>query len=325
MADKMRATWGRGSLGVVFSLAHKLGFRRLRMCVRPFLSGAHMAARLAWAQELTADQNGAFAEPDTVYVHVDEKWFFTLLPDRQLWVAPGARPPTVHIASKRHIQKAMFLAAVAKPVPERDFDGRIGFYPVAERVTAKRDSKAHKKGDALWKPIEMDAALFKAFIKEKVVPDALRATGAWARKIIVQMDNAGGHGGGRGDMSKTTLAKLNAWAAVLPAELRELCPQGPPVFEFVAQPPRSPGLNVLDLGAWNSLQVAVDNTKREGNTSATVTELFDRCIDAWAKWPAAQVLTKLFSTLSAVLSQVKEARGGNEYALPHQTDTKIFS
>jgi len=278
-----------------------------------------------WAQKLTEDPKGAFAEPDTVYVHIDEKWLFTLLPDRRLWVAPGAKPPIVHVASKRFIQKAMFLAAVAKPTPERGFDGRIGFYPVAERVVAKRDSKARKKGDMFWKPIDMDAALFKAFIKESVVPDALRATVAWARKIIIQMDNAGGHGGGRGDMNKTTLAELNAWAAELPVELCELCPQGPPVFEFVAQPPRSPDLNVLDLGAWNSLQVAVDNLKHEGNPSATVSELFDRCIDAWAKWPAAQVLTKLFNTLSAVLCQVKEARGGNEYTLPHQADTNKFS
>jgi len=59
----------RGSLGVVFSLAHKLGFRRLRMRVCPFFSRAHMAARLAWTRKLTEEPNGAFAAPDNVYPH----------------------------------------------------------------------------------------------------------------------------------------------------------------------------------------------------------------------------------------------------------------
>ena len=218
------------------------------------------------------------------------------------------------------------LAAVAKPVSEHGFDGRIGFYPVAMRVTAKRDGKLRKKGGEFWKSVNMDAALFKEFLKHKIVPDALRATGSWARKIIIQMDNAGGHGGGKGDISKTTLAELNSWATNLPDDLLKLCPQGPPVFEFVAQPPRSPDLNVLDLGVWTSLQVAVDKLKHDkGNDTPTVSELFDCCIDAWSKWPADKVLDKIFKTLVNVLSFIEEEKGGNDYTLPHQNQVNKFS
>ena len=157
----------------------------------------------------------------------------------------------------------------------------------------------------------MDAALFKEFLKHKIVPDALCATGSWARKIIIQMDNAGGHGGGKGDISKTTLAELNSWATNFPDDLLKLCPQGPPVFEFVAQPPRSPDLNVLDLGVWTSLQVAVDKLKHDkGNDSPTVSELFDCCIDAWSKWPADKVLDKIFKALVNVLSYSRDSAQG---------------
>ena len=326
MALLMKEKWGRGSSSMVWRFARELGFRHLHMHVRPFLSAEHMAARLAWVQELLKDPKLTFAEPDTVYVHIDEKWFYALLLGRRLWVAEGDKPPIKHIASKRFIHKAMFLAAVAKPVSEHGFDGRIGFYPVAMRVTAKRDGKLRKKGGEFWKSVNMDAALFKEFLKHKIVPDALRATGSWARKIIIQMDNAGGHGGGKGDISKTTLAELNSWATNLPDDLLKLCPQGPPVFEFVAQPPRSPDLNVLDLGVWTSLQVAVDKLKHDkGNDSPTVSELFDCCIDAWSKWPADKVLDKIFKTLVNVLSFIEEEKGGNDYTLPHQNQVNKFS
>jgi len=318
MASLRKKQCGFGSVSMVFRLAHELGFRHLHRQLRPFLSTRHMAARLAWAKKLLEDPERIFAEPDTVYVHIDEKWFYAHLLNRRVWVAKGEKPPIQHLASKHFVNKAMFLAAVAKPVPEHGFDGRIGFYPIAERVTAKKDSALRKKGDEFWRSVIMNSALFKDFLKKKVVPDTLRATGAWARKIVVQMDNAGGHGGGRGDMAKTTLAELNKWAADLPKELLNLCPSGPPEIQFVAQPPRSPDTNVLDLGVWTSLQIAVDELKREkGISSPTVSELFDSWISTWTEWPAAQVLTKIFGTLRNVLGLILATNGGNEYTIPH--------
>jgi len=326
MADKMRKEWGCGSISVVWRLAHNLGFQHLHMHLRPLLTQSHKEARLAWVEGLLK-LDRPFAEPNTVYVHVDEKWFFSPLPGRRVWVAPGEKPPTVPVNSKSHIPKAMFLAAVAKPNAEHDFDGRVGFYPVADRVQAKRDSTRRKKGTWVWNPANMDAARFKNDLKTKVVPDVLRATGKWAHKIIIQMDNAGGHGGGRGNMAATTLAELNAWAASKPEELRKFCQSDLfPVIEFVAQPPRSPDLNILDLGIWASLRVAVDKLKHDkGVLYPTVSEIIQCCQDAWAKWPAGVILSNVFDTLENVLAYIAEAKGGNDYTLLHKAKLVAFS
>lgn len=131
-------------------------------------------------------------EDGTVYVHVYEKWFYTVLPNRKVWVAPGVKTPTITLASKSHIPKVMFLGAVAMPVPNRNFDGRVGLYPIAEEAQARRSSSRRRPaGAAVWKLKNMDAALFIEFLKTKVVPDILRKTGSWVDRIVVQMDNAG--------------------------------------------------------------------------------------------------------------------------------------
>ena len=65
--------------------------------------------------------------------------------------------------------------------------------------------------------------------------------------MMVQMDQAGGHGGGRSNLDKT-LKKLNDGA-------RNAIP-GVTIL-FLEQPSRSPDVNALDLGMrpsfWNGL------------------------------------------------------------------------
>jgi len=74
MAIEMRKQWGFGSSATVSRLARKLGYRQLFQCYRPALTAAHQERRLDWAKKVL-EQPHPFAEPDTVYVHVDEKWF----------------------------------------------------------------------------------------------------------------------------------------------------------------------------------------------------------------------------------------------------------
>lgn len=191
----------------------------------------------------------------------------------------------------------MFLGAVARPNPTHNFDGRIGLYPITDQVPAQRKSKHHNKGDQVWKLVNMDANLFKRYMMERVVDDVLRLTGMWAKHIVIQMDNAGGHGGGRGDMNQTTIAELNDWAEVLPEEYSAYWPDSAqqPEIVFVAQPPRSPDTNVLDLGIWNSLQIAVDKEKqRKGLRGLTVDDIITCCEDAWSNSWDATVLEKFF-------------------------------
>lgn len=119
-------------------------------------------------------------------------------------------------------------------------------------------------------------------------------------------------------MNQTTIAELNDWAEVLPEEYSAYWPDSAqqPEIVFVAQPPRSPDTNVLDLGIWNSLQVAVDKEKqRKGLRGLTVDDIITCCEDAWSNSWDATVLEKFFQTLIKVLELIQYEEGGNSYDL----------
>ena len=74
-------------------------------------------------------------------VHIDEKWFFITEEGTSYWVSPGEEVKYRPSASKRHIKKIMFMAAVARPrfdhYRKKYFDGKLGIWPFAEIVLAK--------------------------------------------------------------------------------------------------------------------------------------------------------------------------------------------
>lgn len=96
----------------------------------------------------------------------------------------------------------------------------------------------------------------------------------------------------------------------------------------MTQPSKSPDLNVLDLGAWNSLQVAVDKMKRQLNEAGgectrvqcmilqkpehRITSLVET---TWHQWESAEKLSKLFSTLVRILELVVMHRGDNNFSM----------
>ncbi len=69
-------------------------------------------------------------------VHVDEKWFFIVEKDLQIYVAPGENVPNRSCQNKDHILKGMFLCAVARHCYdrncERTFDGKLGMFLFVE-------------------------------------------------------------------------------------------------------------------------------------------------------------------------------------------------
>lgn len=197
---------------------------------------------------------------------------------------------------------------------------RSGCTPIAETVPAKRNSSKRARGTPVLKVMNMSADLFITFLKEKVVPDALKKC-PWAKRIVVQMDNAGGNGGGRGDIAKKTLQKLNDWGEDLLQELRDglTDPSKPPELLFVAQPLHSPDLNVLDLGAWRSMDIAVDELKRNHmGRQLTLEVIGEAAAMAWDVWNAADKLERLFETLQAIWACVVRVDGDNNYSLPHK-------
>ena len=83
-------------------------------------------------------------------VHVDEKWFRVKDTQETVYLLPGEKPPPLKLKSKRFITQIMFLTAVARPrynhTTKTWWDGKIGIWPVVERVPAQRSSKKRPKG-----------------------------------------------------------------------------------------------------------------------------------------------------------------------------------
>jgi len=310
----MRNDLGWGCAGSVHKLLRRFGFRHARQRLVPLLSPAHMTRRLEWANALlTRPQEVRFGGDNEVLVHCDEKWFFGTHVTH-IWQSATFRARPIPVLSKTHLLKEMFLAAVARPIPARNFDGAIGIWAVTETKVAKHTSKYHKKGEQYETSCTMDVEKFIEMVTTKMVPAVLAECRKWATKITIQMDNAGAHGGGHGDITKTTIQKLTEWVSDFPQHLLEICDGRHPEIIFVALPPRSPDLNVLDLGAWHSLQAAVDIFKHTKKLCPdNVDQLRTLVYDTWAEWIANNPLPDLFVTLNRVLELIRSVNGGINY------------
>ena len=331
MVEKMKAEWGFGSNASVMAMIRHLNYKSAIRRLKPQLTEKNREQRMVWCQ-LHLMEEDPLGDENHIYIHVDEKWFYGVNPTKRAWVKQSSasgeqRINSIAVANKRFLNKVMFLAAVATPKPQRDFDGMIGFYGLVKSVRATRTSENRARGTPVINLVNMDKAKFIELLKEKVVKDALTKC-PWATHFTIQMDNAGGHGGGKGDIAKNTLDQLNVWARDLPDEYRDLIdnPDSPPLIEFVAQPPHSPDLNVLDLGAWRSLDVAVDELKRNTmGRQLNCREIYKTAKDAWRSWAGVDKLNKLFFTLQMIWRCVVECDGGNMYSLPHRRDFKSTS
>ena len=75
-------------------------------------------------------------------VFVDEKWFKKLVIRNYLCLPERAtvEDASGHLRHKIHVRKVMDFPAVAKPVAEFNFDGRIVVTPLLKEVKAKKNS-----------------------------------------------------------------------------------------------------------------------------------------------------------------------------------------
>jgi hypothetical protein len=88
----------------------------------------------------------------------------------------------------------------------------------------------------------MTTKIFMDYCLYQLLPAIWKHTKCFleVKKVIVQMDRAGGHGGGRKDI-QSTLNKLNGYA-------KRKKKRNDLVVTFIAQPSKSINFNVLDLG-----------------------------------------------------------------------------
>lgn len=293
MADAIQEQFNVGSISSVKAIMEFLEYRKAKRVVRPLLTHEHILARLAWAEEW---MDFDFHCADIVVCHLDEKCFYAFSNrGRTVYLPPGVDPEPLFALSKTQIPWVMFLGVVAAPRPQFGFDGKIGLFHVGEEKEAKRRSKFHEKGDVYWTNINMDGDVFMEMVEHEVVP-AIKAKLPWAKKVIVQIDSAGGH------RVKESLDYLN-----------RLCPR----IQFRTQPTRSPDCNVLDLGIWNSMNKHVRQVKYDRTSLLSMDQRIINAVnDMWENYDTNK-LHNIFITLNTVLKSIKENNGGNSFKQPH--------
>ncbi|KAG6945993.1 hypothetical protein JG688_00016260, partial [Phytophthora aleatoria] len=200
--------------------------------------------------------------------------------------------------NKQYIGKLIFLAALVRPRYEfgkkRYFDGKIGIWPIIEQTFAQRGSKNRPKGAPITKTISVTRKVYTKMLLEKVFP-AIREKWPARRKsrtIKVQQDNAGPHV----QDSNDALVKAGqgyGWD-----------------IQMVSQPPRSPDLNVLNLGYFHSIQ------SLQHHTPTFDTDGLIAAVETTCGSVSYRTLDKCFLTLQKVLGTIIACKGGNNYSLP---------
>ena len=176
---------------------------------------------MEFARYLT-DETGPMKDNDTFFGMLDEKWFYFNLLEKAVWIDKDEEKPTYFVKNKQFPTKVMFLGALGMPRPEHDFTGDIGLFPIGVLDFAQRNSVNRWAGTLVFEPMEIDRALTVHMLKHHILPQTLNRC-KWAKRIVWVLDNAGGHGGGRGDMQTNVLDPINEWAKDLPQDIKALC------------------------------------------------------------------------------------------------------
>ena len=107
-------------------------------------------------------------------VHIDKKWFFVTMKMLRVYLTEGELGPVQRVQHKEHIEKVMFLSAVARPRFDEDgtciFDGKIGTWPFVKSVQALRSSVNRPAGTWETKCVKVTKAVYAAMIIDKVIP-----------------------------------------------------------------------------------------------------------------------------------------------------------
>lgn len=245
-----------------------------------------------------------------LYVHVDEKWFFTELINQLVKVPPGEKPPVAYFKSKSQIPKVMFLCALGepqfdggKPLFDDDGnctnctnDGKIALVRIAEMKLCERGDYRTGKvtGQYYPKDVKEDAKFYQKVMKEQVFPAIRQKYRGYQGTIWVQQDGALPHTG------KQTVQILN-----------ELGAQSSPKIQMVTQAAQSPDHNVCDLAFFRALSKLVRKL-RAGKRSFDVEKLVADVEEAWDDYKP-EILAKMWEHLDYCLWETWLSKGGNSY------------
>lgn len=135
----------------------------IRQKILPINTLRHQQERKGFCEQHLENSFGGDNCSD-LWIDIDEKAFFQYSLRRIVYVPLEMAKEVdryAHAVSKRMIPSVMFFGAVARPHPQRRFDGRILLTPVVKEQVAKRKFKFNNKRDVKLVPTTMIAALFK--------------------------------------------------------------------------------------------------------------------------------------------------------------------
>ncbi|KAE9265608.1 hypothetical protein PR003_g32404, partial [Phytophthora rubi] len=247
------------------TLFRRLKQGKLRSCTsvtRPLLTPANLQARIKFCLDHVDTSTNKYRDMMDV-IHVDEKYFFLTVVKRRFIMLHDEPDPIRKLKSKRHITKVMMLAAVARPryneAGECIFDGKLGTCPFVVHTLAERTSRNRPAGTPLVKAVTATKENYREMLIDKLLP-AIRSK--WGTRITIQQDNASPH----------IDPKDSAFCAAVDALDLNV------VLKF--QPPNSPDLNCLDLGAFHAIQA-----RQQLRSPRTLAELVAATTEAYWELP----------------------------------------
>jgi hypothetical protein len=263
----------------------------------------NLKARLRFCLSML-EENSIPSEPKfkSMYnvVHIDEKWFEVTKRSKKYYLLAYEDELYRTCKIKNFILKVMFLAAIARPrlVNEgtETWSGKIGLFPLVEKVPAKRSSVNRPARTLETKPItSVTKEVSRRFLIDKVLP-AIKEK--WPREytletIYIQQDNAPCH------------------VSVNDQEFQAAASEGGFDIRLMCQPPNSPDFNVLDLGFFAAIQAL-----QQKIVTKTTDELIEAVQTAFDEYSSVDS-NKIFLTLQASMIESMKVKGYNNYKIPH--------
>lgn len=282
----------------------KIGeLRRHSNQLKPSLTAENEKNRVRFVLDFVAPNS--FEEPKFVdmvdRIHIDEKWFYLTKTSQTFYLLPEEPAPHRSVRHKSHIEKVMFLCAVAKP--RGGWDGKLGIWPFVIKEAAERSSVNRPRGTLVTKSINVTRDIYRDFIINKVLPairDGWLGTN-WERDrpLFLQQDNAKPH------------IKLDD-----PEFLREAAGTGLDI-RLNFQPSNSPDTNVLDLGFFNAIQ-SLQQKKRSSNIDQLISN-----VELSFNELNSDKLFDVFLTLQSCFIEILRNKGSNNYLVPHLGKRKL--
>ncbi|CAI8608586.1 unnamed protein product [Vicia faba] len=121
--------------------------RRHSNALKPQMKDSNMKDRLRFClsmlEETSLPHDPEFKSMHNI-VHIDEKWFYMTKKSANYYLLENEDEPYRTCKNKNFIGKVMFLVAVARPRfddgDKEIFSGKIGVFPLVQKVAAKRSS-----------------------------------------------------------------------------------------------------------------------------------------------------------------------------------------